>query len=114
MFRTYYFSEWPYPFAPGVEFASATRTSMPNRWYNPDAGHDLYDKYIDLVCAADELGLDVMFNEHHATLSCTNAAMPLSVAIAAPRDEAGSAVGVGYSVGAPPRSGSSGDGDGHH
>ncbi len=83
MFRTYYFSEWPYPYAPGVEFASATRTSMPNRWYNPDAGHDLYHKYIDLVCAADELGLDVMFNEHHATLSCTNAAMPLNVAIAA-------------------------------
>ncbi len=83
MFRTYYFSEWPYPFAPAPEFAEYTRTTMPNRWFDPDTGHNLYHKYFDLVRAADELGLDVMFNEHHETLSCMNAAMPLAMAVAA-------------------------------
>jgi alkanesulfonate monooxygenase SsuD/methylene tetrahydromethanopterin reductase-like flavin-dependent oxidoreductase (luciferase family) len=83
MFRTYYFSEMPYAYTPAFEFADVTRTVMPNRWVDPDATHDLYHKYFDLVQAADDFGLDVMFNEHHETLSNLNAAMPLTIAIAA-------------------------------
>jgi alkanesulfonate monooxygenase SsuD/methylene tetrahydromethanopterin reductase-like flavin-dependent oxidoreductase (luciferase family) len=83
MFRTYYFCEFPYAYPPGEEFVSVTRTTMPNRWVDPDATHQLYHKYYDLVRAADEYGLDVMFNEHHETMSNLNAAMPLSIAIAA-------------------------------
>jgi alkanesulfonate monooxygenase SsuD/methylene tetrahydromethanopterin reductase-like flavin-dependent oxidoreductase (luciferase family) len=83
VFRTYYFTEMPYPYPPSEEFVRTARTTMPNRWFDPDAGHDIYHKYFDLVRAADELGLDVMFNEHHETLSNMNAAMPLSMAIAA-------------------------------
>lgn len=83
MFRTYYFTEMPYPHIPSEEFVHTIRTTMPNRWFDPDAGHDAYHKYFDLVMAADEVGLDVMFNEHHATLSNMNATMPLSMAIAA-------------------------------
>jgi alkanesulfonate monooxygenase SsuD/methylene tetrahydromethanopterin reductase-like flavin-dependent oxidoreductase (luciferase family) len=83
MFRTYYFTEMPYPYPPSEEFVHTARTTMPNRWFDPDAGHDIYHKYFDLVVAADELGLDVMFNEHHETLSNMNAGMPLSMAIAA-------------------------------
>ena len=83
MFRTYYFSEMPYAFTPDFQFTDVTRTTMPNRWVDPDATHHLYHKYFDLVRSADELGLDVMFNEHHSTLSNLNAAMPLTIAIAA-------------------------------
>lgn len=83
MFRTYYFSEEPYPFVPHTEFVHTARTTMPNRWFDPDAGHEVYHKYMDLVKAADELGLDVMFNEHHSTLSNLNAVMPLSMIVAA-------------------------------
>jgi alkanesulfonate monooxygenase SsuD/methylene tetrahydromethanopterin reductase-like flavin-dependent oxidoreductase (luciferase family) len=83
MFRTYYFCEMPYAYPPGYEFADVTRTTMPNRWVDPDATHSLYEKYFDLIRAADEHGLDVMFNEHHETLSNLNAAMPLSIAVAA-------------------------------
>jgi alkanesulfonate monooxygenase SsuD/methylene tetrahydromethanopterin reductase-like flavin-dependent oxidoreductase (luciferase family) len=83
MFRTYYFSEMPYPHAPEFEFADVTRVTMPNKWLNPDTTNQVYNKYFDLVRAADDLGLDVMFNEHHQTLSNLNAGMPLSLAIAA-------------------------------
>jgi alkanesulfonate monooxygenase SsuD/methylene tetrahydromethanopterin reductase-like flavin-dependent oxidoreductase (luciferase family) len=83
MFRTYYFSEMPYPNIPGSEFTDVIRTTMPNRWLDPDTTHDVYHKYFDLVKAADDLGLDVMFNEHHGTMANLNGPMPLTVAIAA-------------------------------
>jgi alkanesulfonate monooxygenase SsuD/methylene tetrahydromethanopterin reductase-like flavin-dependent oxidoreductase (luciferase family) len=83
MFRTYYFTEMPYPYPPAREFAPYTRTNMPNRWVDPDAANQVYHKYFDLVRAVDELGLDLMFNEHHSTLSNLNPCMPLSMAIAA-------------------------------
>ena len=83
MFRNYYFTEMPYPYVPAFEFTEVTRTLMPNRWLDPDAMHQVYHKYFDIVQAADELGSDVMFNEHHETMSNLNAAMPLTMAIAA-------------------------------
>jgi alkanesulfonate monooxygenase SsuD/methylene tetrahydromethanopterin reductase-like flavin-dependent oxidoreductase (luciferase family) len=83
VFRTYYFTEMPYPYIPAEEFVHTIRATFPNRWFDPDAGHEVYHKYFDLVQAADELGLDVMFNEHHGTMANMNAAMPLSLAIAA-------------------------------
>jgi alkanesulfonate monooxygenase SsuD/methylene tetrahydromethanopterin reductase-like flavin-dependent oxidoreductase (luciferase family) len=83
MFRTYYFTEMPYAYPPAFEHAAITRTTMPNRWLDPDAMHQLYHKYFDIVRRVDELGLDVMFNEHHGTMSNLNAAMPLTMSIAA-------------------------------
>ena len=83
MFRTYYFNEMPYPYVPSEEFVFTIRGTMPNRWFDPDAGREVYHKYFDLVQAADELGLDVMFNEHHASMNNMPAAMPLTMAIAA-------------------------------
>jgi alkanesulfonate monooxygenase SsuD/methylene tetrahydromethanopterin reductase-like flavin-dependent oxidoreductase (luciferase family) len=59
------------------------RISVPNSFYDPDAGYELYRKYYDIYHAADELGLDVMVNEHHTTATCTNAVTPLSMAILA-------------------------------
>ncbi|MGO8713512.1 MAG: LLM class flavin-dependent oxidoreductase [Rhizomicrobium sp.] len=56
---------------------------MPNRWLDPDATNQVYHKYFDIVQAVDDLGLDVMFNEHHETMSNLNAVMPLTMAIAA-------------------------------
>jgi alkanesulfonate monooxygenase SsuD/methylene tetrahydromethanopterin reductase-like flavin-dependent oxidoreductase (luciferase family) len=83
MFRTYYFCEMPYAYPPGFDVADVTRTTMPNAWVDPDATHALYHKYFDLVEAADQFGLDIMFNEHHETMSNLNAGMPLSIAVAA-------------------------------
>lgn len=83
MFRTYVFTEMPYPYLPPAEMLPNNRVSVPNSFYDPEAGYELYRKYYDIYEAADELGLDVMVNEHHTTATCTNAVTPLSVAILA-------------------------------
>jgi alkanesulfonate monooxygenase SsuD/methylene tetrahydromethanopterin reductase-like flavin-dependent oxidoreductase (luciferase family) len=83
VFHTYVFTEMPYPYLPPAELMPNNRISVPNSFYDPDAGYELYRKYYDIYHAADELGLDVMVNEHHTTATCTNAVTPLSMAILA-------------------------------
>ncbi|MEX2173301.1 MAG: LLM class flavin-dependent oxidoreductase [Pirellulaceae bacterium] len=41
-------------------------TWLPNSIYDPQHGHTLYNRYLDELCLADELGFDgVCVNEHH-------------------------------------------------
>jgi alkanesulfonate monooxygenase SsuD/methylene tetrahydromethanopterin reductase-like flavin-dependent oxidoreductase (luciferase family) len=41
-------------------------TWLPNSIYEPQHGHTLYNRYLDELCLADELGFDgVCVNEHH-------------------------------------------------
>lgn len=83
MFRTYVFTEMPYPYLPPADLLPNNRVSVPNSFYDPDAGYELYSKYYDIYETADALGLDVMVNEHHTTATCTNAVTPLSMSILA-------------------------------
>ncbi|OJU82948.1 MAG: hypothetical protein BGO11_20515 [Solirubrobacterales bacterium 70-9] len=83
MFHTYVFTEMPYPYLPPNDIFPSNRIDVPNSFYDPDAGYELYKKYYDIYAAADELGLDIMVNEHHTTATCTNAVTPLSMAILA-------------------------------
>jgi alkanesulfonate monooxygenase SsuD/methylene tetrahydromethanopterin reductase-like flavin-dependent oxidoreductase (luciferase family) len=83
MFHTYVFTEMPYPYLPPAHLMPSNRISVPNSYYDPDAGYELYKKYFDIYAAADELGLDVMVNEHHTTATCTNAATTVGMAIVA-------------------------------
>lgn len=83
MFHTYVFTEMPYPHLPPAELMPNNRIAVPSSYYDPDAGYELYKKYFDIYHAADELGLDVMVNEHHTTATCTNVATSLSMAVLA-------------------------------
>jgi alkanesulfonate monooxygenase SsuD/methylene tetrahydromethanopterin reductase-like flavin-dependent oxidoreductase (luciferase family) len=73
----------PYPFLPDLSTIDSIRVNLPNRHYDPKVGADLYQRYLDEHVIADELGLDIMLNEHHQTATCTNVAAPLSAAILA-------------------------------
>jgi alkanesulfonate monooxygenase SsuD/methylene tetrahydromethanopterin reductase-like flavin-dependent oxidoreductase (luciferase family) len=73
----------PYPYLPPAEMLPVNRTVVPNRFYDPDTGYQLYKNYYDIYSAADSLGLDIMVNEHHSTATCTNSVVPLSMAIIA-------------------------------
>ena len=81
MFRTYAFTEMPYPYIPPEDTFESARVTLPNRIYDPELGHQLYGKYFDIYRRADELGLDVMINEHHATATCVEpaASIPLGI-----------------------------------
>ena len=46
----------------------AAWVSLPNSYYDPEKGHELYNRYLDELEYGDELGFDVLcVNEHHQT-----------------------------------------------
>jgi len=57
--KTWFFSECPYPDLPDPESYDSIRVSLPNSLYDPRRGAELYDVYLDLWQAADELGLNM-------------------------------------------------------
>ncbi|MGH7905450.1 MAG: LLM class flavin-dependent oxidoreductase, partial [Candidatus Binataceae bacterium] len=79
--KAYFFSECAYPYLP-ADYDSI-RVKLPNRIYDPEKGAQLFSDYIDEWVAADELGLEMMLNEHHQTATCMNSAVPLAAAILA-------------------------------
>ena len=83
MFRAWAFTEMPYPYIPPEETFESARVTFPSRIYDPELGHQLYEKYFDIYRRADELGLDIMVNEHHATTTCVEPAVPLSLSVLA-------------------------------
>ena len=81
--QTWFFTEDAYPYLPDTDTYESIRVNLPNKHYDPAKGADLYNMYLDLWCAADDLGLEVMVNEHHQTATCVVPAAPLMLAILA-------------------------------
>jgi alkanesulfonate monooxygenase SsuD/methylene tetrahydromethanopterin reductase-like flavin-dependent oxidoreductase (luciferase family) len=80
--RFFHFSEMPYPYVPPeVEEAhGGLKYFMPNRYYDPVLGHDLYQRYLDEYELADQLGLNLMVNEHHQSAATLHVSATLSAA----------------------------------
>jgi len=78
--RVYQFSEQPY-FPAWDEHANTLRVTYPNRKCDPYVAADLFHRYYDEYQLTDELGLDIMVNEHHqsATCMCSTVVVALSV-----------------------------------
>ena len=87
MMKTWFFTEDAYPYLPDAETYESIRVNLPNRYYDPDKGADLYHMYLDLWCAADEIGLDIMINEHHQTATCVIPAAPIMLGVLARQTE---------------------------
>ena len=82
--RVWYFSEMAYhpAWEQGTKQGSF-RVNLPNSAFDPAEGHKLLNRYLDEFCLADEVGLDLMVNEHHATATCLTASAPLALAVLA-------------------------------
>ncbi len=78
--RFFYFTEQPYPDAWDH---SSLRIDLPNRHCDPIVASDLYNRYLDEWMLADELGLNIMLNEHHSTATCLAASITPFMAILA-------------------------------
>jgi len=79
--RVWYFSENAYPYLPdGID---NLRVTLPNRYFDPKIGAELYSRYFDEWELAAEEGLDLMCNEHHQTAINLNSAAPLVMAVLA-------------------------------
>ena len=79
--EAWHFTEMPYPDVPDT--LKNTRVVIPNKYFDPKVGADLYNRYLDEHLIADELGLNIMLNEHHQSSGCIDAAAPLPAAILA-------------------------------
>ncbi len=56
---------------------------IPSRLYDPRIGADLYHRYLDEWALCDELGINIMTNEHHATATCSDSVCTIPMAILA-------------------------------
>jgi alkanesulfonate monooxygenase SsuD/methylene tetrahydromethanopterin reductase-like flavin-dependent oxidoreductase (luciferase family) len=70
--QAWYFSENAYPYLPDASTYESIRVSIPNQYFDPKIGADLYHRYLDEWQLADDLGLNVMVNEHHQTATNLN------------------------------------------
>jgi len=70
--RAWYFSENAYPYLPDPATFPSIRVSLPNRNFDPKIGAELYHRYLDEWQTAEDVGLDLMLNEHHATATNLN------------------------------------------
>jgi alkanesulfonate monooxygenase SsuD/methylene tetrahydromethanopterin reductase-like flavin-dependent oxidoreductase (luciferase family) len=73
----------PYPYLPPAQTYESLRVTLPSSVYDPELGFQLYKKYFDIYAASDELGFDIMVNEHHSTATCVAPAVPLAMAVLA-------------------------------
>jgi len=81
--RAWHFSENAYHVLPDAKEYDSIRVTLPNRYYDPKIGADLYHRFIDEWLIAEELGLDIMVNEHHQTATNLNPAGPIIMGILA-------------------------------
>ena len=78
--KTWFFTEDAYPNLPDDESYESIRVNLPNKHFDPVLGADLYNMYLDIWAAADEIGLEIMLNEHHQTPTCVLPAAPIAPA----------------------------------
>ena len=83
--RVWYFSEMAYhpAWEVGLQRGSL-RVVLPNSNYDPQIGHQLLNRYLDEFALCDEVGLDIMVNEHHSTSTCLTISVPMALAIIGP------------------------------
>ncbi len=82
--RTWYFSEMAYHPAWEAGLAGGSlRVVLPNGNVDPQVAHGLLNRYLDEFALCDEVGIDIMVNEHHATATCMTVSVPMALAIIA-------------------------------
>ncbi|WP_283098651.1 LLM class flavin-dependent oxidoreductase [Frankia sp. AgB32] len=57
----------PWPYLP-ADYGGSAWITVPNELYDPVRGHDLYNRYLDELEYAEQVGFDgLVVNEHHQT-----------------------------------------------
>ena len=85
--KTWWFTEDCYPHLPDADNYRSIRVDLPNALCDPEVASELYNRYLDLWCACDEIGLEIMLNEHHQTATCMVPAAPIMLGILARQTE---------------------------
>jgi alkanesulfonate monooxygenase SsuD/methylene tetrahydromethanopterin reductase-like flavin-dependent oxidoreductase (luciferase family) len=78
--RVFQFTEQPYPDA-WDKHQGSLRVNLPNKLLDPAHAADLFHRYYDEWQLADQLGIDIMVNEHHQTATCMSSACVITLAV---------------------------------
>ncbi len=78
--RVFQFTEQPYPDA-WDKHEGSLRVNLPNKLIDPVHAADLFHRYYDEWQLSDELGLDIMVNEHHQTATCMSSTCVVTLAV---------------------------------
>jgi alkanesulfonate monooxygenase SsuD/methylene tetrahydromethanopterin reductase-like flavin-dependent oxidoreductase (luciferase family) len=80
----YHFSEQPYhaTWSESQQFDSL-RVTLPNSYCDPVVAADLINQRLDEWVLCDELGINIMVNEHHSTATCMSASATIPLAMLA-------------------------------
>ena len=83
--QAWYLNENPYPFVPQhvLDAADSVRGSLPNRHCDPKIAADLFEEALDEYLLCDDIGINVVSNEHHSGINCLFGASPLILGILA-------------------------------
>lgn len=79
--QSWYFSEQSYP--PAWDEPVPPKVTSPSGLVDPETTHRLLQEYIEQCKLCDELGMNIMANEHHATYTCMNISCMMTLAVIA-------------------------------
>ena len=77
--------ENPYPFVPAevLDAAESVRASLPSKYCEPEIAARLYDEVFEEYQRCDDIGLNIVTNEHHSGINNLWAASPVITGIVA-------------------------------
>ncbi|MBV9120301.1 MAG: LLM class flavin-dependent oxidoreductase [Chloroflexi bacterium] len=99
--EAFHFTEMPYPYFPEdyMERYGSARVVLPNSHCDPKVMHELYNRYLDQCELADELGYNIMLNEHHQTVTCMDVIVPVTAGMLVRRTKQAKILMIGHPLG---------------
>ena len=96
--QVYYFTEQPY-YPTWNNHAGSLRVNLPNKVVDPQTAGDLFHRYYDEWKMADELGYNIMVNEHHQTATCMSSTVIVGLSVLARETKKARILVLGYPIG---------------
>ncbi|MGA8358733.1 MAG: LLM class flavin-dependent oxidoreductase [Xanthobacteraceae bacterium] len=96
--RVYQFTEQAY-YPTWNDHSGSLRVILPNRKCDPHVAADLFHRYYDEYQLCDELGIDVMLNEHHQTATCMSSSVVIGLAVLSRITKKARLLVLGYPIG---------------
>jgi alkanesulfonate monooxygenase SsuD/methylene tetrahydromethanopterin reductase-like flavin-dependent oxidoreductase (luciferase family) len=96
--QVYQFTEQPY-YPAWNEHSGSLRVNLPSSKLDPKLAGDLYHRYYDEWMVADDLGFNIMVNEHHQTATCMASTVIVSLSVLARQTKKARILVLGYPIG---------------